>query len=362
MAHTQRQTVDLSAYPDLVVIYLGMRVRTWRGLGTLLSFGPKISAAVDSKPEGLLLHESLLYSLFPIHTGMRQYWRDFQSLEKTGRGACRTSNGGRTFCRIPEALAFGMKRISCAAEWRPSTMTWGSYSALAVSLRLAWPTVPCSARGNVSAYRATPRFPAPYKKRYPESIRESLVTKRFDRVQIGCPYRRKHAAYYADQRQNGHCDQQDVGRHHQPDITRVRMLGHRAVQRQRSNRKRNQVRQQNPQHAPHRGNHHRLCQELEHDVFLARPERFFHADLACPLGDRHQHDVHQPDAADPESDRSDESQEDLQSHGDDIELGELFLCVEDEDRALVVCLEIVRRGQRFANRAGHLLVIHALVV
>jgi len=85
MAHTQRQTVDLSAYPDLVVIYLGMRVRTWRGLGTLLSFGPKISAAVDSKPEGLLLHESLLYSLFPIHTGMRQYWRDFQSLENWAR-------------------------------------------------------------------------------------------------------------------------------------------------------------------------------------------------------------------------------------------------------------------------------------
>ena len=85
MAHTQRQTVDLSAYPDLVVIYLGMRVRTWRGLGTLLSFGPKISAAVAAKPEGLLLHENLLYSLFPIHTGMRQYWRDFQSLENWAR-------------------------------------------------------------------------------------------------------------------------------------------------------------------------------------------------------------------------------------------------------------------------------------
>jgi len=85
MAHTERKTVDLSTYPDLVVIYLGMKVRTWRRLGTLFSFGPKISAAVDPKPEGLLLHENLLYSLFPIHTGMRQYWRDFQSLENWAR-------------------------------------------------------------------------------------------------------------------------------------------------------------------------------------------------------------------------------------------------------------------------------------
>ena len=28
----ERRTVDLAAYPDLVVIYLGMRVRTWAGL------------------------------------------------------------------------------------------------------------------------------------------------------------------------------------------------------------------------------------------------------------------------------------------------------------------------------------------
>jgi len=81
----QRQTVDLSAYPDLVVIYLGMRVNRLRGVATLLKFGPKISAAVAAKPEGLLLHEPIFYSLFPLHGGMRQYWRDFQSLEKWAR-------------------------------------------------------------------------------------------------------------------------------------------------------------------------------------------------------------------------------------------------------------------------------------
>ena len=78
-----RETVDLSPYPDLVVIYLGMRVNTITGIKTLLGFGPKISSAVAVKPDGLLLHENILYSL--RHLGMRQYWRDFQSLEAWSR-------------------------------------------------------------------------------------------------------------------------------------------------------------------------------------------------------------------------------------------------------------------------------------
>ncbi len=80
-----RQTVDLSAYPDLVVIYLGMKVRSLRGIKTLLTFGPRISRAVADQPEGLLLHEPLFFSLFPPHAGMRQYWRDFESLERWAR-------------------------------------------------------------------------------------------------------------------------------------------------------------------------------------------------------------------------------------------------------------------------------------
>jgi hypothetical protein len=80
-----RRTVDLSNYPDLVVIYLGMRVNRLRGLKTLLSFGPRIQKAVAAQPDGLLLHENLLFSLFPPHAGMRQYWRDFESLERRAR-------------------------------------------------------------------------------------------------------------------------------------------------------------------------------------------------------------------------------------------------------------------------------------
>jgi hypothetical protein len=81
-----RQTVDLSAYPDLVVIYLGMRVkRPLRGLRTVMGLGPQIRKSWNEEPDGLLLHEDMLWSLFPLHVGMRQYWRDLESLERWTR-------------------------------------------------------------------------------------------------------------------------------------------------------------------------------------------------------------------------------------------------------------------------------------
>jgi hypothetical protein len=81
----ERRTVDLTGFPDLVVIYLGMRVNALTGLKTVAGFGPKIAKSVDARPDGLLLHESLVFSLFPPHVGMRQYWRDFASLESWAR-------------------------------------------------------------------------------------------------------------------------------------------------------------------------------------------------------------------------------------------------------------------------------------
>jgi len=75
-----RRTVDLSAYPNLVVIYLGMRVNRLTGIKTLLGFGPQIANSAAAKPDGLLQHETFLFSLFPAHVGIRQYWRDLDSL------------------------------------------------------------------------------------------------------------------------------------------------------------------------------------------------------------------------------------------------------------------------------------------
>jgi hypothetical protein len=80
-----RETVDVTGYPDLVVIYLGMRVRKLRGLRTLARSGPRIQRSVAAQPDGLLRHENLVYSLFPPHVGMRQYWRDFDALERWAR-------------------------------------------------------------------------------------------------------------------------------------------------------------------------------------------------------------------------------------------------------------------------------------
>jgi Domain of unknown function (DUF4188) len=84
-AKVNRATVDLAGFPNLVVIYLGMRAQSATGLLTLLKFGPKIAKSVEDQPDGLLLHENLLFSLFPPHFGMRQYWRDFDSMEAWAR-------------------------------------------------------------------------------------------------------------------------------------------------------------------------------------------------------------------------------------------------------------------------------------
>ena len=85
MVAISRQTADLSEFPDLIVIYLGMRAHSFRGLVSLVKIGPQIQRAVDAKPDGLLRHEQVFFSLIPPHAGMRQYWRDFESLEKWTR-------------------------------------------------------------------------------------------------------------------------------------------------------------------------------------------------------------------------------------------------------------------------------------
>ena len=102
----KRTTVDLSGYPDLVVIYLGMRVNSLRGMKTLARLGPEIQASVAAKPDGLLLHENLIFSLWPVHAGMRQYWRDFESLENWARSTMPHQKWWKDFLRDPEGTGF----------------------------------------------------------------------------------------------------------------------------------------------------------------------------------------------------------------------------------------------------------------
>lgn len=101
----RRTTVELGAYPDLVVIYLGMRAHTFRGVGTLIGFGSKIRKAVAASPDGLLQHENVLYSMFPLHVGMRQYWRDFDALEKWARSGAH-AEWWKAFLKDPKGTGF----------------------------------------------------------------------------------------------------------------------------------------------------------------------------------------------------------------------------------------------------------------
>jgi Domain of unknown function (DUF4188) len=86
-----RFTVDLSAYPDLVVIYPGLRVNALRGLLPALEFGPKLKQAVKDHPSGFLRHELPWFSLYPLHLGIRQYWENFESLERWARSGAHAS-------------------------------------------------------------------------------------------------------------------------------------------------------------------------------------------------------------------------------------------------------------------------------
>lgn len=101
----QRVTVDLSRYPDLVMILLGMRVNALTGLRTLMGFGPLIATAVKAMPDGLLSHETFLWSLVPPHAGIRQYWRDFASLEAWARSTPHREWWAR-FLRDPGGTGF----------------------------------------------------------------------------------------------------------------------------------------------------------------------------------------------------------------------------------------------------------------
>ena len=78
-AAINRQSVDLSDYPDLVMIMLGFRIRTVRGLLAMRRIGPGLAQIARQQPDGLLAHEGMMFSL--LHFGFRQYWRDLDALE-----------------------------------------------------------------------------------------------------------------------------------------------------------------------------------------------------------------------------------------------------------------------------------------
>ena len=93
-----RQSVDLSGYPDLVVVYLGYRASGLKGMRDLVRIGRGLRSIQANPPDGLLAHETLLFGL--LHPGFRQYWRDFESLERFTR-APQHAAWWRDFARAP---------------------------------------------------------------------------------------------------------------------------------------------------------------------------------------------------------------------------------------------------------------------
>lgn len=179
--HADRRTVDLSAYPDLVVICLGMRVNRIAGLRTLIGFGPKIAKAAEPKPEGLLSHESFLWSLFPMHAGIRQYWRDFPSLEP-GRGPIPTASGGRIFFATPAAQAFGMRRISAVAGSKQFMMMCLRRSACFISLQRFPRAGRCFPHASEPNCKAKPPWPRRFQKRNITAIRRRTLLQSANRA------------------------------------------------------------------------------------------------------------------------------------------------------------------------------------
>ncbi|HEV2477671.1 MAG TPA: DUF4188 domain-containing protein [Candidatus Dormibacteraeota bacterium] len=115
--------IDLEGYPDLVVIYLGMRVNSLRGLRTLISVVPQIKASVAGRPDGLLRHETIGWGLFPPHIGMRQYWRDFESLEDWSRTGIH-AEWWRSFVRDRKGTGF----------WHETYFARGGFEAIYIDV------------------------------------------------------------------------------------------------------------------------------------------------------------------------------------------------------------------------------------
>ena len=108
--------------------------------------------------------------------------------------------------------------------------------------------------------------------------------------------------------------------------------------------------QEHADQAAGRRHHGRLDQELLDDVAAARAEGAADADLAGALGDRRQHDVHDPDPADQERDAGDRAQ-----HQVEDPLGRLGLLQQlerDGDRVVLLGVELAEQAVERRRRSS----------
>ena len=152
MSRQRPQTVDLTKFPDLIVVYLGYRAASLRGLRSLLRIGSGLRTLARNTPDGLLLHEGMMFGL--IHVGFRQYWRDLDSLEAFTRAMQHAAwwrefgrdTGGGGFWHESYRLRGGMEGIYLNmppigfSRFAPSGMSEGPTRAARSRLDLSMPS------------------------------------------------------------------------------------------------------------------------------------------------------------------------------------------------------------------------------
>ncbi|MBF6211184.1 DUF4188 domain-containing protein [Nocardia puris] len=78
----ERLTVDLTATPDAVVLYLGIKAVRPSGYGHIIKMRAQLRELAAHPPDGMLAHEDFYWSFLPLHVGFRQFWRDPDSLDR----------------------------------------------------------------------------------------------------------------------------------------------------------------------------------------------------------------------------------------------------------------------------------------
>lgn len=106
-----RETVNLDDYPDLAMVLLGFKVRRIGALPALLRIGRGLSEVHRNPPDGLLRDERMLFGW--NHVGIRQYWRDFDSLERFTRDPIH-SGWWREFLRDRHGCGFWHETYSAS--------------------------------------------------------------------------------------------------------------------------------------------------------------------------------------------------------------------------------------------------------
>src|SRR5580658_365645 len=114
--------------------------------------------------------------------------------------------------------------------------------------------------------------------------------------------------------------QSDPYAHHDPQSGGPQRHRGRQIWKRKVAGERNRIPDQHPRDPAQPGQHYSLRQELKDDVFSPRADGFAHADLARPLGDRHEHNINHTDPAHKQANGAEHHHHDGHHGGDGAEI------------------------------------------